>query len=277
MTNATQEAPPPAAAAPKFELAKPRTRIKTGIPTDGLGIFVGLPKGGKTTLGASIPGAVILCLERGGADRIDGWIQEVPDLATFRLAVKAAVEHPDVKTIIIDSIDVFHEWTDAEVSASFGLETSTERKEGVNGFEVWKTLYARYEKLLGYLKRSSKMTILIAHSKEPKTNKEGDVIAPGGITIPGKLGSFLAAEADFIGHVYKQQVGSATIHYLSFRGGPLGTYGSRIPELEDKIIALPRKEQWKAVEAIFAPAAKTEPAKVDEKKGAAKAAAKETK
>lgn len=248
----TQEAP--TTEAPAYKLAPPRSKIKTGMPTNGLGIICGLPKGGKTTLVASIPNCTVIEIERGGADRVDGWIQDVPDLVTMRLALKAAVDDPNVKTIAIDSVDVFHEWIDAEVSAAFGLESVGESKEGVNGFDVWKVMRARYEGLVSYLKASGKLCILIAHSKEPKIDKDGKVVIPAGITIPGKLGGYLAAEADFIGNVFKKQVGSNTVHYLSFQGGPLGTWGSRIQELEDKIIALPKTNQWSAVEAIFAAA-----------------------
>ena len=252
MTTATQEKPTETVEAKPFTLAKPRTAaLKSGMPKDGLGILTGLPKGGKTTLAVSIPGAILLELERGGADRVAGWIQDVDSLETFREAVQAAAAHPDVKAIVIDSVDIFHEWTDVEVSAPFGLETVNEPQEGVNTFEVWKAIRLRYEKLVSYLKQSGKLAILIAHSKEPKIDKDGKVIIPAGITIPGKLGGFLAAEADFIGNVYKEQVGTKTKHFLSFRGGPLGTWGSRIPEIEDKIIELPRENPWSAVEAIF--------------------------
>lgn len=274
MTTETQEAPPANAAAQKFQLAKPRPRVKTGIPTDGLGILCGLPKGGKTTLASTIPGAIVLEMERGGADRIDGWVQEIQDLGTLRMALAAAVEHPDVKAIVIDSIDVFNDWIEAEVCAEFGLETVGERKEGVNGFDVWKTMRARYEGLVSYLKRSGKLAVLIAHSKEPKIDGDGKVVIPAGITIPGKLGGYLAAEADFIGNVFKKQVGSTTQHFLSFQGGPLGTWGSRIPELEDKIIALPRTSQWSAVEAIFNGKAAALAAPAQNDKPAAKAAGK---
>src|SRR3990172_7809116 len=135
MTTETQEAPP-IAAQQKFTLAPPRLKPKTGVPTDGVWIIVGLPKGGKTTLAASIPGCVLLELERGGADRIDGWVQEIPDLATLRIAMQAAVDDPAVRAIAIDSVDVFNDWSEAEVCATFGLETMSERKEGVNGFDV---------------------------------------------------------------------------------------------------------------------------------------------
>lgn len=265
MTTEAPTAPPPAR--PAFKLAPPRGSLKTGIPTDGMGILCGLPKGGKTTLAASIPGCVVLELERGGADRTTGWIQDIPSLEVLREALGVAAKDPAVKAIALDSIDIFNDWIEAEVTASFGLESISERKEGVNGFEVWKAMRAKYEGLVSFLKASGKLTILIAHSKEPKIDSDGKVLIPAGITIPGKLGGYLAAEADFIGNVFKKQVGSSTVHYLSFQGGPLGTWGSRIPELEDKIIALPRTGQWGAVEAIF-----TKPTETKTDKPAAKTA-----
>ena len=273
MTTEKQEAPPQTAPPPqKFNLAPPRGRLKTGMPIDGFGILSGLPKGGKTSLVASVPACPLLELERGGADRIEGWIQEIPDLAAFRQALQAVVEDPRAKAVAIDSIDILNDWFEAEIAAQFGLESISERKEGVNSFEVWKLLRARYEGLISYLKRSGKLAIIIAHSREPKIDADGRVVIPAGISIPGKLGGYLAAESDFIGNVYKKQVGSVTQYFVSFQGGPLGTWGSRIPELEDKTITLPKTNQWAAIQAAAEAKAPTvEPAKALEKKPVQKA------
>lgn len=240
----TQEAPP------KFVLAPRRGKLKTGMPVDGFGILSGLPKGGKSSIIVSIPDCVTLECERGGADRLEGWIQQIPDLATFRQALQAAVTDPAVKAIAIDSIDILNDWFEIEISTQFGLDSISERKEGVNSFEVWKLLRSRYEKLITYLKKSGKLAIIVAHSREPKVDAEGKVVIPAGISIPGKLGGYLAAEADFIGNVYKKQVGATTQYYVSFQGGSLGTWGSRIQELEDKTIQLPKTEQWAAIAAV---------------------------
>lgn len=255
----------------KFKLAPPRGKLKTGMPTDGLWILAGLPKAGKTSLSASIPNSILLELERGGADRIDGWVQEIPDIATFRQAVVAAVEEPGIKALVIDSLDVISDWLEAEVAEKYELESISERKEGVNGFAVWKELRGKFEKLIGYLKTSGKLAVLVAHSKEPRIDADGKVVVPAGIQVPGKLGSYIAAEADAIGHCYKKQVGNTTQYFVSFQGGPLGTYGSRIPELEDKTITLPKTNQWAAIQtAAEAKALPAEPAKSPEKKPAAK-------
>lgn len=265
--EAATETPPAA-----FKLAPPRGKLKIGIPTDGTLVFAGLPKGGKTSLACSIPGCVVLELERGGADRLDGWIQDVANLDQFRGAMKAAVDDASVKAIAIDSLDVLSDWLEVEVAGQYGLESISERKDGVNGFEVWKELRARFEGLMGYLRDSGKLAILIAHSKEPKIDSDGKVIVPAGIAIPGKIGGYIAAQADAIGHCYKKQIGSTTQYFVSFQGGPLGTWGSRIAELEDKTITLPRAGQWAALTAACAPVTpKVEPAAKDDKKTAAKA------
>lgn len=280
MTTETPEEPAQTAPQPqKFNLAQPRGKLKTGMPVDGMGILSGLPKGGKSAIVASIPDCPVLELERGGADRLDGWIQEIPDLATFRQALQAVVEDPRAKAVAIDSIDILNDWFEAEIAEKFGLESISERKEGINSFEVWKLLRARYEGLIGYLKRSGKLAIIVAHSREPKIDADGKIVIPAGISIPGKLGGYLAAEADFIGNVYKKQVGNATQYFVSFQGGSLGTWGSRVEELEDKTIVLPRNGQWAAITAVCngktpeAPKTSTpkEDKKAAEKKPAAKA------
>lgn len=273
MTTAAPEKEAAAEPAPAYKLAPPRGKLKTGIPTDGTLVFAGLPKGGKTSLACSVPGCVVLELERGGADRLDGWIQDVANLEQFRGAMKAAVDDANVKAIAIDSLDVLSDWLEVEVAGQYGLDSISERKEGVNGFEVWKELRARFEGLMGYLRDSGKLAILIAHSKEPKIDSDGKVVTPAGIAIPGKIGGYIAAQADAIGHCYKRQVGSTTQYFVSFQGGPLGTWGSRIAELEDKTIALPRAGQWAALTAACQQGV-AKPAPEKEEKAPAKTAAK---
>lgn len=258
MTTDTKQ---PAAAA-GYKLAAPRGKLKTGLPTEGMWIFVGNPKSGKTTLSASIPGAIVLELERGGADHVAGWIQDVNNMAEFRQAFKAAMSEPAAKAIVIDSIDVVSDWLEQEVAEQFGLTEVGERKEGVNGFDVWKELKRRVEGMVDAFKRSKKLVVLLAHCREPKVDGEGRVLTPAGINMPGKIGGYVAAQADAIGYTFKRQAGNGTQYVITFQGGPLGVWGSRLPEVEDKTVILPKDSQWGAIEALFSgvkPAAKTEP------------------
>jgi hypothetical protein len=138
-----------------------------------------------------------------------------------------------------------------EVARAAGLENILERKHGVDHWSLFAELRKRIEALVGYLKESGKLVVLLAHTKEPKLDANGIVVIPQGINVMGKGASFIAAAVDAIGHCYKKQVAGTTKYFVSFSGGPLGAFGSRIPELEDKTIELPKTNQWSAIEAIF--------------------------
>lgn len=242
-----------------MELVAPRAAPKKGLPTDGLMILVGLPKSGKTTLAASWPGSYVLELEPGGGDRIDGRVHDVRSLAEFREALKLAVAEPSVKSVVIDSVDVLSDWFEEEIAKAAGLSSMTERKAGVDGWALWAELRRKLEALVAFLKASGKFVILIAHTKDPKLDANGAIIIPAGINVSGKGAGVIAANADAIGNCFKRQIGPATKYLLSFQGGSLGIWGSRIPELEDKTVELPRENPYSAFAALFGvPAAKAE-------------------
>lgn len=247
MTQETQPNPPQAGP----RLVPPRPKLKSGLPTEGLMVLVGQPKSGKTTFSASFPGSYVLELEHGGGDRVEGRIHDVPNLDEFRQILKAAMTEPTVQTVVVDSIDVLSDWMEEEVAKSRGLETITERKQGVDGFEMWADYRRRIEAFVTFLKSSKKLVILIAHCKEPKLDANGNLVSPAGINMPGKAGAFLAAQADMIGFCFKKPLGTGTAHYITFQGGPLGMWGSRVEELNDKTIQLPKENPYSAFEAVF--------------------------
>jgi hypothetical protein len=232
-------------------LVPPRSKLKTGLPTEGLMILVGQPKSGKTTFSASFPNSYLLELEPSGGDRVEGRIHDIPNLDEFRQILKAAVTDPSIQTIIVDSVDVLSDWMEEEVAKSRGLEMITERKAGVDGFEMWADYRKRIEAFINFLKTSRKLVIMIAHCKEPKLDTNGNLVSPAGINMPGKAGAFLAAQADMIGFCFKKPLGTGTAYFVTFQGGPLGMWGSRVEELNDKVIQLPRENPYSAFEAVF--------------------------
>lgn len=234
-----------------MELVGMRGKLKNGIPTEGLMIVVGNPKSGKTTFSASFPDSYVLELEPGGGDRVGGRIHDVKNLAEFREVFKAVVAEPKIKTVVVDTIDQLNCWYEDEVAQKFNLSNITERKAGVDGFQVWGEHRTKIETLVGFLKACGKLVILTAHCREAKTDDSGNIVTPMGINMPGKSGGYLAAQADIIGYAYKKQLGSGTKYFLSFQGGPLGTWGSRVDELNDKVLELPRNSPYSAFEAVF--------------------------
>lgn len=249
----TAEAPPPAA----FKPAPPRGVRKTGIPTDGYWVVAGLPKGGKTSLAGNIPGAYIIELEKGGADRISGWIQDVGSMTEFREALACGFENPEAKIIVIDTLDVVLRYLSKESAKKFGLENISEKKEGVNGFAVWEDLLATVEKMTEAFKDCGKLVILLAHFKEPKMD-DGKLVVTQSIEAPSsRISSHVCSHADAIGVCAKKRIGDKSRYEIRFHGdGVVGAYGSRIPELEDKTVVLPKGGQWAAIMELFnAPAA----------------------
>lgn len=258
MTTQTQEAPAQKAEN-TVKLVSARKKVKTGIPTEGLLVFIGYPKSGKTTLAADFPDSYVLELEKGGGDRVDGRIHDVSNLDEFRGAIQAAVDAEDVRTIVIDTIDEWGAWTEDEIARSYGLSNILERKAGVDGFELWGEYGRRIEKLVNYMKGSGKLFIVLAHCKDPKLDDQGKLITPAGMNLRGKGGMYIASHADAIGNVTKRQVADKTRHFLSFQGGPLGHWGSRIEELNDKTIQLEPSKPYESFSAAFGAVAAQEP------------------
>lgn len=236
-----------------MELVESRAKIKTGIPTSGLFVLVGNPKSGKTSFAASFPDSYVLELEKGGGDRVDGRIHQIADLGEFREALKLAVEEPKIKTVVIDTVDVLSDWLEDDVAHAAGLESINETKKGVDGFELWANFRKRIEGLVGHLQTCNKLAILIAHCREAKLDASGVLAAPAGINVPGKAGSYLASQADMIGYAYKKVIGAGTGYFVTFQGGPLGIWGSRVDEINDKTLQLPRENPYSAFAAAFQP------------------------
>jgi AAA domain len=265
-----------------MELVNHRGKKETGMLKSGLMVLVGLPKSGKTTFAASFPDSYVLELERGGGDRVAGRIhdieaqegtidlggEQVPAtvLNVFRAGFEAAVMAANIRTIIIDTLDVFSDLVEDEIAKSRGLSAITERKQGVDGFEVWGEYRKRIEGFVAYAKECGKVVLLLAHCKDPKF-EQGTVITPAGINIPGKSGPYIAAQADVIGYTYKKEIGGKTEYWLTFQGGPLGIWGSRVEELNDKTIKLPKQDPYGAFAALFE-APKAAPAPAPAAKGA---------
>ena len=247
-------------------LVETRKKIKTGLPEDGLFILVGPEKSGKSKFSASFPNSYVLETEKGGGDRIDGRIHDINSLDEFRQVIKEVIENKDIKTIVIDTLDQLSNWIESDVAKQYGLENISDTKPGVDGYEKWGEYRKRIELLCAYFKASGKLVILNAHCREAKIDANGTLVTPMGINLPGKSGPYLAAQADAIGYMHKKQLGSTTCYFLSFQGGPLGAWGSRIEELNDKTLQIPREDCYSAFAAAFTSSVAQNGVKKDVKK-----------
>lgn len=267
----TTETPTAPTDAPKFVLAPPRKALRKGMPTMGMLLFTGLPKSGKNSLALSIPGLVLIETEQMGSEHLDGWVQEVPDLDTFRTVFRAALDHPDCRAVGVSTFDKLIGWWQDEIMASYGVASMSANIEGVN---LWQELRKKVEAFVHISKTCSKLIVVLAHYKEPKLDKNGSLVISHNVDAPGKLGSYICSEADLIGACSKAKVGAKMQFKVSFvGGGEIGAYGGRVKELEGKEIIVPEGGQWSAIEAACQADVKPEPVKT-ETKTTAKTAAK---
>ncbi len=259
----------PAAEPAPYQLSAPRKAPRKGIPTRGLVLLTGLPKSGKNTIALSKPGLCLIETELLGAEHLDGWVEEVGDLNTFRQAFKAAVDHPDCSAIGVSTTDKLIGWWQQEIMERYQVESMHAEVEGVN---LWQELRKSVEGFVHYTKTCGKLVVALAHYKEPKLDKNGNLVITNNIDAPGKLGGYLCAEADLIGACSKEKIGKAMQFKISFiGGGQIGAFGGRVKELEGKEIVLPDSQQWAAIEAACVEDAKkpaATPAKTETKPAA---------
>lgn len=237
-------------------LVSARPKKKTGMLTAGLVVIVGLEKSGKSALLASAPDSYLLELDSGDADHLEGRICDiVPEkdeegyitksaLNVFREQYRAALADPTIKIIGIDTYNTFVKMQGQEIAENAGLKSMTDRKEGVNGYALWDELEARCLAFIESVKNSGKLVVVTAHCKAPELDEDKHVVIPMGIDSYKKPGSILAKRADLIGHAYKKEVGGVQEYRLSFKGGPLGAWGSRVEALNDKEIRLDKNNPW---------------------------------
>lgn len=234
-----------------MELVGYRSKKEEGMPTSGIFVVASDVKTGKSSFAASAPDSYVLMCEKGGGDSIEGRIHDIENLAEFREAITVVLKEPSIKTVVIDTIDEVGRWVAQDVASKYGLSHIEERKKGVDGFEVWGEFKDRMINLVNLLKNSGKLVVLLAHVKDPKVDQAGNIIEGAKIDIPTKAAAFIAYHAKMIGHTYKEFDGEKTNYYLTFQGGPLGQWGSRVDEVQDKTVLLPKENPWSAFEGLF--------------------------
>lgn len=234
-----------------FQPVEYREKLKSGMITSGLMVITGDEKTGKTSLLASFPDPYILEIDKGGGDYISGRFDKIRTLKKFRAAFKWAMNEPSIKTVGIDTITGLSDLFEEEVYLPRGLHSMSERKPGVDGYELWDEYYSKIEGLVAYIKDSNKLVILSAHLKPPTLDNAGNIAAPASLDLYPKAARIIGTKADVIGQTYKKQLAGGAEYYLTFKGSVAGKLGSRVDELNDKEIKLPKVNPYAAFESLF--------------------------
>lgn len=227
-------------------------------------MLYGVPKVGKTTVLAQLPGLLVLDLERGaealdimripinsieGATvmNTDGSVaftsmnQVIADIEAIGIAEYQKTNRmpkPPYKYIAIDTLDKLEDYCDASATAKYKATTLGKKFEGKSVMELDHGLgyYYMRNEVLGMIDRMAAVTehlILISHVKEKNLSKGGIEVSVRDISLTGKLGQMVAAKADCIGYLYRepQGTGKADKLMINFETSEGTVMGARLQRL----------------------------------------------
>jgi phage nucleotide-binding protein len=162
-------------------------------------LIYGQPGIGKTTLGVSAPDAVLFDYD-GGVQRING-AHQVPTLQptswedTNEALKEIALEMPEVKTIVIDTVGKMLDFMSAYIIKNDPKMAMRDGSLSLKGYGVRKTMFVTFIKQLAMM---GKNVVFIAHEREERRGEE-TFKRP---EIGGSSANDLIKELDLVGYMY---------------------------------------------------------------------------
>jgi hypothetical protein len=222
-------------------------------------IIYSSPKAGKTVICSQLKDHLILELEAGGADFIQGRVMELNKPSEFNEAIASIRDSPAkvCDYLVVDTITKTDEWSEIVGTYSYmnkvqgkkfnrdengnkilhtspEFETVHSLKEGYGYQHSRQVMVDWYDKLweligLGKVKH----VILIAHIKDKLIEtKNGDAVESFDVNLTGKVKSIYAARVDAIGFLHRKD----TKAYLNFDNDYKVVCGGRCAHLNGEIL-----------------------------------------
>ena len=178
-------------------------------------LLYGAPKVGKTTALSQLDNCLIIDTE-GGANMIEGYIEQANNREELINILKEAKEGHDYKYVAIDTIDKIADWAEKTVC----------QEEQVTAKEIFPHV------------------IIIGHRKWARAVVDSKaIVEPESLDLTGKLKNMLMADSDAIGYVYRDDEKGDLM--VSFKANDALEAGSRSPHLRGKEIELDWKKIYK--------------------------------
>lgn len=239
-------------------------------------LIYGVPKSGKTTIVSHLKDHLLLELEPGGADYIEGRVQEINKPSELNEIINLIKNSPAkvCDYLVIDTCTRMDEWS--EIVGTYNYMSQAQGKkfnrvgEDEKGAKILHTdpkfesvhsigngygyRHSRdvmtdwYDKLQDLIV-SEKITyvILLAHVKDKYVeSKNGDSVETTDINLTGKVKSIYASRVDAIGHFYREE-GKG---YLSFNNEYKVVCGGRCPHLDGSIL-ISEKQPDKSIKTYW--------------------------
>jgi hypothetical protein len=139
--------------------------------------------------------------------------------------------------IALDTIDLVIEWVEAFIMKKEGVTMIKDIPYGGGYSQVRE----RVMEIIDRLTRLNKKIILIGHRKKTSSSEtDTNEFSVATLDISGKLKNFICADADAIGHVYRDEQGTLMV---SFKPSDLVEAGARPAHLKAKTFPF----QWEYI------------------------------
>jgi len=228
----------------------------TGIPKEIKLLLEGPGKVGITTFGASFPKAILLEMERGGADFVGScpvlhlW-KGLDPIKGIRMAMEDLRTDTRFNTVVLDTIDEFADITARVICEKLGImginEPPKNKRDGVQ----WDMYSNEVTGILAALIALPKNVVILEHTKPATYDRDGKLKKMESLDIYGRASRVAYTRIDNIGRMRLENVGGTTQTVLSFRATMESIRGSRHPMLRDKEIVIPRDNGYAAFEQLF--------------------------
>tara|TARA_R110002012_G_scaffold220954_1_gene392576 strand:+ start:958 stop:1629 length:672 start_codon:yes stop_codon:yes gene_type:complete len=202
-------------------------------------LLYGAPKVGKTTALSKLNDCLIIDTE-GGANMVDGYIEQANNREQLIEILKEAKDGHDFKYVAIDTIDKIADWAEKTVcqeeqvtaiaDLAFGIGFALVREKVLNTVNVFKEIFPH--------------VIIIGHRKWARAVVDSKaIVEPESLDLTGKLKNMLMADSDAIGYVYRDDEKGNLM--VSFKANDALEAGSRSPHLRGKEMQLDWKKIYK--------------------------------
>ena len=224
-------------------------------------IIYSVPKAGKTTIVSHLEDHLILELEPGGANYVEGRVQEISKASEFNEVLKLIANSPTkvCEYLVVDTITRLDEWSEIVGTYNYMQKPQGKKFNRVGETADGKMIYhtdVRFETVhslgqgFGYAHSRAVMNdwydallnlvvigkvgyvILLAHVKDKLVeSKNGDSVETIDINLTGKVKSIYASKVDAVGHFYRE----GTKGYISYDNEYKVVSGGRCVHLDGSI------------------------------------------
>ena len=218
---------------------KPEVNV---FPKNGIWVFFGSPKTGKSSFAAQWDNPICFDLESGYTN-IEADIITPKTHAEFEKEIKNPKNLKGYSTVIIDTIDLVYEMIEQTTIETLNRKLKTSYNfigEFPHGMG-WAVARINTKKFifndLFNITRMDKNVVIIAHEKTITITRNGKEENAFKLALPGQTSTTVASLADVVGRVYSKSIAGKLEPRISFAPGQ-DDGGSRIKSLANKDIPL---------------------------------------